>query len=174
MVGQRTSFHFSREAGEQLTAIRSRTILSNNADVIRAALSAYDTLLRLEEEGLEFVIIVEDGAEYAYSPYKKCAYPGFDDQLLKGNPLEKVARNFFFSKESVSHLEAIRDRSFVSSNADAIRVSLTAYRELLIIEELGDRLVVRDSDGNEAAYSPHRPWRGFGASATQGQLERAD
>jgi hypothetical protein len=160
MSGQRTSFHFSREAAVQLKAIRARTLLIHSADVIRVALHTYNELLGLHDAGLSLNIRSKDGEEWDYSPYKKCLYPGMARASASGDDEDESAipRNFFFSGEAKDNLESIRKRSFINTNSDAIRIALTAYKELCIIDEVGDCLVVRDAYGNEEIYNPYRPF----------------
>ena len=158
---RRTSFHFPKQAIAQLNAIRERTRLDANSDVIRIALQAYDELLDLSDDGCSLFIIDKDGAEWEYSPYKKCLYPRFG-QLENGDTEteeKSVASNFFFSGEAASRLESIKARSYAKTSADAIRLALTSYKELILADEDGCAIMVRDSNGVEAAYNPYRPFR---------------
>jgi hypothetical protein len=113
---------------------------------------------------LGYKIIVKNKArdEFVYPPYASFNYPGLDELLdvaaIDSTSKKEVPRNFFFSGEAVEQLESIKARSFLKTNADAIRVALTSYSELLAIDAAGDEIFVRDRNGNELAYSPHRPW----------------
>lgn len=173
----RTSFHFPREAAEQLIVIKARTVLDSYPNIIRAALHSYDTLLQLAEAGCQLVVVRAGDAELAYSPYRKFSYPELAQAMAapaEGNP-DEVPRNFFFNGEAAQNLESIKRRSFLKSNADALRVALASYKELLLIYEIGDRILVRGRS-REEEFTPYRPFpleTMLGAATRQRQTEDA-
>ncbi|MDR3506263.1 MAG: hypothetical protein P4L64_00020 [Caulobacteraceae bacterium] len=157
MAARRTSFHFPKDAAARLAAVGALTHIDAESDVIRAALEAYDRLLDVVEAGWRIIVRDHAGNEWAYSPYRPFAYPGLK-QVALAEPAETKGKSFFFSGEAVDRLESIRERSYVKSHTDAIRVALTAYGELLRVDAAGDEIVVRDRDGGERLYNPHRPF----------------
>jgi hypothetical protein len=160
MAAERTSFSFPEAAVGALHAIKSRARLENDADVIRVALRSYDDILSIDEAGMDIVVVDKAGEEWNYSPYTK-----FDHPELARRPVQAAGKkgdapiNFFFTGEAVSRIKSIKERSFLNTNADVIRVALTAYDELITVMTAGGRVVVRNDKGNEAIFSPHRPWR---------------
>lgn len=163
MSTRRTSFHFPEKAVEQLRSIQRRSRLDSGADVIRVALAAYDELLRIALGGYKILVRDQSGREWLYSPYTKFTYPGLDTHAITP-PIqdEKPPKNFFFSGEAVERLESIRKRSRAQSNADAIRMALSAYDELLGVIAAGDTIIIQDKQGNEQSYSPYAPLAMFG------------
>ena len=157
MSAHRTSFHFPSEAAGQLNAILERTYLANYADVIRAALRAYDDLLRIASD---HKIFVRDkyGKLWPYSPHVRFSYPGLDALKPRSESNGHAPKNFFFSGEAVKRLESIQHRSHLKSNPDAIRAALSAFIELIAVDAAGDEIIVRDREGNERPYSPHTPF----------------
>jgi hypothetical protein len=63
------NFVFTAESAAKLGSIRQRSFLHSNADVIRAALAAYEELLRVVNLGDHIVVIDRAGNEHPYSPY---------------------------------------------------------------------------------------------------------
>lgn len=157
MPPRRTSFHFPKEASARLAAVGALTHIEGEADVIRAALDAYDRLLDIIEGGWRIVVRDHEGREWAWSPYRPFTYPGLNKVALV-EPGDTKAKSFFFSGDAVDRLESIRERSYVKSHVEAIRVALTAYGELLRIDAAGDEILVRGRDGSEQFYNPHRPF----------------
>jgi hypothetical protein len=149
---------------KQLMAIMQLSYLETGADVIRAALHAYDDILYLDQKNYKIIVKDKSGEEFVYSPYTTFRYPGLDtgDRYLENNAGAETGKatpkNFFFTGEAVDRLESIKAQSFMKSNADVIRLALTAYSELLTIDAKGDEIVVRNREGIEQVYSPHRPW----------------
>jgi hypothetical protein len=158
-VARRTSFLFPKDAAAKLAAIRSRTYMENDADVIRMALSVYDTLLELAELNCKIVVRDRCGKDWPYSPYTRFSYPGLNgvapDQTDQAE--EACEKNFFFSGEAVEKLDSVRARSEARTNADAIRLALTAFNQLLMVDMAGDGIVVRDPDGGECFFNLFNP-----------------
>jgi hypothetical protein len=158
----RTSFQFPKKAMAELRVIKERARLNDTADVLRIALQAYEEMLDLHD-GHQRMFILDvhnQKQEWEYSPYKQCGYPGFGEMRSEDSETRKdVPGAFFFSGEAAKSLASIRSRSYANSNADAIRLALTAYKELILADEAGCSIVVRDGKGGEAAYNPYRPFR---------------
>jgi Arc/MetJ-type ribon-helix-helix transcriptional regulator len=161
-MAARTSFQFPKKAMAELRAIKERARLNDTADVIRIALQAYEEMLDLYD-GHQRMFIVDPHnrkQEWEYSPYRQCAYPGFGEMCSEDIETKKDAPGtFFFSGEAAKSLASIRSRSYANSNSDAIRLALTAYKELVLADEAGCSIVVRDGKGGEVAYNPYRPFR---------------
>lgn len=159
-AGKRTTFYFPAEAATQLHSIMRRSRLDNGADVIRAALSAYDELLEVTEARGSIAIQDRAGHEWLYSPHFPCSYPGLSNIASEAdspNGEEKVPKNFVFSAEAAAKLDCIKSRSRFGSNADVIRAALDTYDELIRVVMAGDHIVVRDEAGNEQFYTPYAP-----------------
>lgn len=161
MSVRRTSFHFPQKAIAELTEIKQRVHLDNNSDIIRAALKAYDRLLEFACLGYKIFIHDKNGDNWSYSPYTRFTYPGLEMlkvKTVRPTPsIKGVSRNFFFSGEAVEKLESIRQRSYVKTNADAIRVALISYKELLTVWDNGDKIIIRDHNDFEYLFNPHAP-----------------
>jgi hypothetical protein len=160
MLKRRTSFHFPKEAATALQAIWARSRLGNASDVIRAALSTYNALIQIVSGGGEVIVRTKDGRQWLWSPYEPFNYPNLssippvnDDKSVT----RKVPRNFFFSGDAVDKLDSIKAKCFAETNADAIRIALTAYNELIGVSAVGDEIIIRDKCGNEKLYNPHAP-----------------
>jgi hypothetical protein len=158
-MSPRASFLFPKDAATQLAAIRERTYIENDADIIRLALSVYDTLLELADSNQKIAIQDKSGHEWPYSPHLRFSYPGLeqfpDPEAPAGEGQE--AKNFFFSGDAVQHLASIRDRSGVRTNADAIRIALTALNHFLKIDAAGDSVVIHDLDGQKRLFNVLSP-----------------
>ncbi len=163
MAARRTSFHFPREAVAQLNAIRLRTYIDSNAEIIRMAVVAYDELLTLDAAGHRMSVIDRAGASWPFSPFMRLNYPGLAREALNSEAEaasdKAVAANFFFTDDVVDRLESIKQLSHIKSNADIIRVALSQYKELILVHEAGDSVVITARDGSEGVYSPFRPFR---------------
>ncbi len=162
-MARRTSFHFPKEAMAQLDAIRVRTHIADNSELIRSALNAYDELVMLFAKGNQMFIRDSEGQKWPYSPYVKLNYPGlkrdeFNTEAAVANENAK-AGNFFFSGDVIKTIESLKRRSHLSSNVDAIRVALSAFKELVLVAQAGDSMFVRDLAGREHPYSPFQPFR---------------
>jgi hypothetical protein len=160
LMAKRTSFYFPPEAARWLRAIKCKCRLENSADVIRAALSAYDDLLRIDSDGYDVIVRDDEGKERTYSPYAPFEHPKLQFNKLDeagGGDNDKPPRNFVFSREASERLESIRRRSYLQSNAEVIRAALCAYNELLVIRSARYAMIIRDREGNEWHYSPHTP-----------------
>lgn len=168
-MGKRTTFYFPTKAATQLSSIMRRSRLENGADVVRAALSAYDELLEVTEAGRSIVVRDKAGQEWPYSPHFPCNYPGLalgelDTNVAAADEV-KTPKNFVFSEEAAAKLDFIKSRSRFRSNADVIRAALGAYDELVRVIMAGDRIIIRDEIGNEQSYSPYAPLMRIGMSA---------
>jgi hypothetical protein len=101
-----------------------------------------------------------EGKEWPWSPYESFEYPILQNtQATKPDvrSTKKIPRNFFFSGEAVEQLESIKCNCFAESNADAIRIALTAYNELINVHVLGYEIFIRDKFGSETQYNPRAP-----------------
>jgi len=156
---RRTSFVFPAEAASALAAIRSRTYLEDDADVIRIALSVYDNLLELAELHCAIFVSDESGREWPFSPYTRFNYPALSDAANDAAPQDhkSPAKSFFFSGEAVSRIDSIRERSEVRNHADAIRLALTVFNQLVLVHSLGHKIIVRTSDGSDFYFNVFNP-----------------
>ena len=156
---RRTSFVFPPEAAAALEAIRLRTYIDDDADVIRIALSVYDNLLHLAELHCAIAVCDKRGQNWAFSPYTRFTYPGLTNATAdkRANAKKNRSKNFFFSGEAVNRLDSIRARSETRTNADAIRLALTIFNQLVQIYSAGDHVVVRASDGEESYFNVFNP-----------------
>jgi hypothetical protein len=112
------------------------------------------------ESGTRIFVRDSDGASYPFSPYTKFSYPGFGggDYIVDATQCGPAsAKNFFFSGVAVKSLESIKKRCHSKNNADAIKIALTAFAELLFIYDRLDDIVLIDRQGNEALFNPHNP-----------------
>ena len=144
MAERRTSFVFPPDAARKLAAIRELSYLNSEADLLKAAISVYETLLGLTAGGWRVFVRDRQGREWAYSPYLRFTYPGIEDRLASlgaPGPAPMTGKSFFFSGDAVKRIEAIKRASYVSNNADVVRACLSAYRT-----------------GHEEPFSPHRPF----------------
>jgi hypothetical protein len=164
MSAQRASFLFPREASAALASIREHADVKQDADAIRLALSAFDSLLELVELSCRLFVRDREGRDWPYSPYRRFSYPGLEDALQQlpardddGQSPSEQPKNFFFSGPAVERLKAIRARSVVPTNADAIRLALTKFDQLLKVEDVGDSIVVRDLEGRESLFNLFNP-----------------
>jgi hypothetical protein len=64
------TFVFAADGIARFGSIRKRSFLTSNADVIRAALAAYDELLRVELTGDSIIMVRGEEREVSYSPNK--------------------------------------------------------------------------------------------------------
>lgn len=162
-MSRRTSFHFPKEAMAQLDAIRVRTHIADNSELIRNALNAYDELVMLAADGMQMFIRDSEGRKWPYSPYVKLDYPGLKREGFNAEAAAAVetakSGNFFFSGDVIKKIESLKRRSHLSSNVDAIRVALSAFKELVLVAQAGDSMFVRDLSGREHPYSPFQPFR---------------
>lgn len=163
-MSTRASFLFPKDASAALDAIKSKTDIKDDADIIRLALSAFDCLLELDELSCKIFVRDRERREWPYSPHLRFVYPGLTDVAEEklDDSLEKRsngvhAKNFFFSGPAVQRLKAIRARSEMSTNGDAIRVALTKFNQLLQVETTGDSVVVRDLKGHESLFNLFNP-----------------
>jgi Arc/MetJ-type ribon-helix-helix transcriptional regulator len=158
MAGRRTSFYFPREAVAALEAIRRRTRFENGADVIRLAVLTYSKILEYVDSGSKVFVVDQNDEQFAYSPYRPFDYPGMPD--FEASPAAEgfSSKNFFFSGDIVDKLDQIRARGFVRTNSDAIRVALTAYRELSGVAAVGDEIVIRRRDETAFSFDPDAPY----------------
>ena len=157
---KRTAFYFPEEAAVRLQKIKKRARLDNSANVVRAALSAYDELLEVALAGCTIVVKDREGQEWPYSPYTRFSYPGLarkTEPIAAISATEKSPKNFAFSEAAVATLESIRKRSYLESNADVIRAALAAYDELTTAFSAGDQIIIRDTEDNECTYTPYAP-----------------
>jgi hypothetical protein len=157
---RRTSFAFPKDATARLAAIRSKTYLENDADVIRLALSVLDSLLNLIGVGCKIVIHDSAGKNWPYSPFVRSPYPDLQSEpSLDGRDGEtrSVAKNFFFSGEAVDRLVAIREKTDFRTNADVIRLALVTLDHLLTVDMNGDEIIARDCEGQDCLFSIFDP-----------------
>lgn len=156
---KRTTFYFPLEAASRLHSIMKRSRLENRADVIRAALGAYDELLEVSAAQCRIVVRDKHGEEYAYSPHSPFHYPGYASGHAEksAEQTEDAPKNFVFSAEAAAKLDSIRLRSRLQSNADVIRAALGSFDELISVVAVGDQIIIRDRFGNEQFYSPFAP-----------------
>jgi hypothetical protein len=160
---RRTSFTFSPEAMAQLHAIQARTHVADNSELIRSALNAYDELVVLAADGNKMFVRDSDGKPWPYSPYIKLSYPGLNREAFNAEAAKAAkttkAETFFFSGDIIQKIESLKKRSHLSSNIEAIRVALSAFKELVLVLEAGDVFYVRDANGVEKPYNPFQPFR---------------
>ena len=163
MSARRTSFQFSAEGMAQLDALRESTHISDNAEVIRIALNAYDELAELTAQGHHMFVRDRGGEQHPYSLFVKLTYPGLKRDRFNAEAAEaaKTAKpaSFFFAGEIIRKIESMKRRSRLSSNVDTIRVALSAFKELVLIAEAGDILFVCDKDGGEHPFSAFQPFQ---------------
>jgi hypothetical protein len=177
MADRRTSFIFPPDAARKLAAIRRLSYLSTDASLLKAALSAYESILSLWSSGWRFFVRDKKGGEWPYSPYARLVYPGIAEQLVAINEAaasERIAKSktFFFSGEAVKKIDSIKNASFVTSNADVVRLCLSAYEELLAVAAAGDELFARSRLGEEQVFNPHSPFvPGVGVIAPNERVE---
>lgn len=167
-MARRTSFTFSAEGMAQLKAIRERTHVADNGEVIRCALNAYDDLVDLAARGYQMFVRDGDGARWPYSPYIKLSYPGLRRDEINAEAVAaakgRKPETIFFSGDIIGKIESLKKRSHLSSNVDAIRVALSAFKELVLVLEAGDTFFVRDTDSVETPYNPFQPFGKVSAS----------
>jgi hypothetical protein len=159
MTNPRISFHFPREASAELAAIMANTRLDSPVATVRVALSAYKELLEITRAGCKIIVRNKAGIEYPYSLFAPFDYPGFANRISHKPAGRLIAppRNLFFSSKAVDELVSIRKQSFAQNNADAIRIALASFSELVRVLANGDEIIVRDRRGNEVSHDPRAP-----------------
>ena len=160
MLKQRTSFHFPQDAVEDVHFILNHSYLGTPANAIRASLKTYNSILDIYMLGWKFIVINGDKKEYYFSPYEPFAYPkslSEKDPPSFGTEKQLLPRNFFFSEETSAILNSIKQKLFIGSNADVIRIAVSTYRTLISISAEHADIVLRDRNGNERIYIPYAP-----------------
>jgi len=168
-MSKRASFLFPVEAVAALERIRLQTRYESGVDVIRVAVTTYSQILNLYDSGHKIIVKDKAGEEFWYSPYRPFKYPGMtQDALGEADDIESAEqKSFSFTGKTLETIEQIKMRGHVASNAEAVRASLAAYKELISIVSIGDEIVIR-SDEEEFNFNPDAPY----AKQTPKRLER--
>lgn len=171
MATKRLTIYFPADAARALAALAARCNIGDAPDVLRAAIEMYAGLIELGLDGAQIIVRKREGGDVPYTPFTRLTANGHAAKP-DGAESKDASRNFVFSNEVEQKLDWIKANSYLKTNAAAVRAALTSFGELVDVDLGGDKVIVRDADGNEHNFSPFMPHRSQ-RSVTRAKADQA-
>jgi len=158
------SVYFPADAVAHLKLISERTYFEDDQSIVRIALFAYEQIIDLHAQNLRLEVRNHVGDVFKYTPFDKFEYPELTAQKIKFDEQAEILaaslkrKRLLFSHAAIERMTALQAKSYASSLEDVIRIALSAFKELILIDEMGGQFRMVASEGRTYPYNPLRPF----------------